>query len=67
VLTINGISPSPAPGTPPSGTFTFMSTSDSGPDYQYDVKASNYPKGTYTLSYSVSGDPVAHTVNFVIN
>ncbi len=44
-----------------------MSTSDSGPDYQYDVKASNYPKGTYTLSYSVSGDPVAHTVNLVIN
>ncbi len=65
VLTVTGLSPSPAPGTPPSGTFTFM-TLDTGPGYQLNIKTTGYPSGTYTLSFKVTGDPTTHTVQFVI-
>ncbi len=65
VLTVTGLSPSPAPGTPPSGTFTFM-TLDTGPGYQLNIKTTGYPSGTYTLSFKATGDPTTHTVQFVI-
>jgi len=41
----------------PSGSASF---------YQYNLKSTNYPAGTYTLSYTVTGDPVVHTVSLVI-
>jgi hypothetical protein len=66
VLTITGLSPSPAPGVPPSGTFTFMSSSGAGPMYQHNVKTTGYPSATYTLSFTATGDPVVHKVQFVI-
>jgi hypothetical protein len=66
VLTITGLSPSPSPGVAPSGTFTFLSKSDAGPMYQYNVKTTSYPSNTYTLSFKATGDPVVHTVQFVI-
>ena len=49
------------------GNFTFMPTSDVGPMYQLNIKTTGYPVGTYALSFTVSGDPVVHTVAFVIN
>lgn len=65
-LTVTGLSPSPAPGTAPTGTFTFLTLPDQGPGYQLNVKSTGYPKGTYTLSFTVSGDPTVHTAQFVI-
>ena len=44
-----------------------MPTSDVGPMYQLNIKTTGYPVGTYALSFTVSGDPVVHTVAFVIN
>jgi hypothetical protein len=43
-----------------------MPTGDSGPMYQYNIKTTSYPTHTYTLSFTASGDPVTHTVQFVI-
>jgi hypothetical protein len=57
------VTPSPAPGTQPTGAFTFVTT---GAMYQYNLKTTNYAKGTYTLSFMVSGDPVIHNVQIVI-
>jgi hypothetical protein len=34
--------------------------------YQLNVKTTNYPADKYTLSFSVAGDPIIHTVHFVI-
>jgi hypothetical protein len=65
-LTVVGLSPSPAPGSAPTGTFSYLSNGDSGPMYQLNVKTTNYPAGTYMLTFSVAGDPIPHTVNFVI-
>jgi hypothetical protein len=64
-VTVTGLSPSPSPGKAPAGTFTFM-TLDQGPGYQLNVKTAGYPAGTYTLSFTASGDPTVHTAQFVI-
>jgi hypothetical protein len=66
VLTVTGLTPSPAPGTPPSGTFSFQALLDGGSGYLFNLKTTKYPAGTYTLSFTVTGDPVTHTVQFVI-
>lgn len=66
VVTVTGISPSPTTGKAPSGNFTFMPTGDAGPMYQFNVKTTGYPAGSYTLSFSASGDPVTHRVQFVV-
>jgi hypothetical protein len=34
--------------------------------YIYNLDSSPYPKGTYQLTFSVAGDPLNHTVGFVI-
>lgn len=65
VLTVSGLSPSPAPGKPPTGTFT-LTTLDGAPGYLFNVKTTKYPSATYSLSFTVTGDPVTHTVKFVI-
>jgi YVTN family beta-propeller protein len=65
-VTVTGLSPSPAPGKAPTGTFTFL-TLDQGPGYQLNIKTAGYPAGTYTLSFTVSGDPTVHTAKFVIS
>jgi Bacterial Ig-like domain (group 3)/Glycine rich protein len=65
-VTVTGLSPSPAPGKAPAGTFTFL-TLDQGPGYQLNVKTTGYPAGTYTLSFTASGDPTVHTAQFVIS
>jgi hypothetical protein len=65
VLTVSGLSPSPSPGTPPTGTFTLTTISGSL-GYLFNVKTTKYPSATYTLSFTVTGDPVTHTVKFVI-
>jgi hypothetical protein len=41
-------------------------TLDQGPGYQLNVKTTGYPAGTYTLSFTVGGDPTLHTAQFVI-
>lgn len=45
-MTVTGLSPSPAPGKAPTGTFTFTTLPDQGPGYQLNVKTTRYPKGT---------------------
>src|SRR5262249_37153120 len=65
-LSTPALAPSPSPGAQPSGTFTFTPTGDAGPMYQSNVKTTGYPKGTYTLSFTVAGDPLTHTVQFLI-
>jgi hypothetical protein len=67
VVTITGFAPSPAPGTPPSGPFTYMPVGNSGPNYQFNLKTTNYPKGTYTLTYTATGDPDPHTLLVLID
>jgi hypothetical protein len=64
-VTVTGLSPSPAPGKTPGGTFTYQML-DQGPGYQLNIKTTGYPAGTYTLSFTVSGDPTVHTAQFVI-
>ncbi len=64
-LTVQGLTPGPAPGIAASGNFTFMLL-DTGAGYQLNVKTANYPKGTYTLSFTAGGDPTIHAVQFVI-
>jgi hypothetical protein len=66
VVTVVGLSPSPAPGAQPTGNFTFM-PSGSNSDYQFNLKATYYPKGTYTLTYTVTGDPDPHTLLVLID
>ena len=53
------------PGKTPGGTFTYQML-DQGPGYQLNIKTTGYPAGTYTLSFTVSGDPTVHTAQFVI-
>ena len=64
-VTVTGLSPSPAPGTPPSGAFTFLTLTE-GPGYQLNVKTTKYPPGTYTLFFTAGTDPTTHTAQFVI-
>jgi len=66
VLTLKATAVTPNPGSQPTGTFTFIASSEVGPMYQYDLKTKRYPKGTYTLWFSVTGDPIPHSVAFVI-
>ena len=65
-VTVTGLSPSPAPGTAPRGTFTYL-TLDQGPGYQLNVKTTGYPAGTYTLSFTAGSDPTTHTAQFVVS
>ncbi|MDR7361038.1 pullulanase X25 domain-containing protein [Nocardioides marmoribigeumensis] len=64
-LTVTGFSPSPAPGTAPSGTFTSM-TSAQGAYYQLNVRTTRYPKARYQLSFTATGDPTVHTATVVV-
>ena len=63
-VTVTGLSPSPAPGTAPAGTFTFLSK---GPGYQLSINTAGYPAGTYTLSFTAGSDPTVHTAQFAIS
>ena len=38
---------------------------DSG-GYIYNLRTAGYAPGTYTLGFTVGGDPTPHTVQFVI-
>ena len=64
-LTVAGLSPSPAPGTAPGGTFTFVAPRKGSSYYQFSVNTRNYPAGTYTLSFTAGADPTTHTASFV--
>jgi probable HAF family extracellular repeat protein len=59
-VTITGISPSPAPGVAPSGSFTFRKGT-----YSFAVRTRKYPSGTYTVSFVAGADPTTHTASFV--
>ena len=67
VVTVTGLLPSPAPGTPPSGNFTFLTKGSAAPGYELDVKTAGYPARTYTLSFTAGSDPTTHTAPFVIS
>jgi len=64
-LTVDGLSPSPAPGTPPAGNFTFQA-SRKGASYQLLINTKTYPAGTYTLSFTAGADPTTHTASFAV-
>jgi probable HAF family extracellular repeat protein len=64
-LTVTGLSPSPAPGTPPAGNFTFLA-SRKGASYQLLINTKNYPAATYTLSFTAGADPTTHTASFIV-
>ena len=66
-VTVTGFAPSPAPGVPRTGNFTFMPTGNSGANYQYNLKTTTYPKGTYTLTWTATGDPIPHTLLVLLN
>ena len=67
VLTVSGLSPSPAPGKAPAGNFTFIPATSTVPaHYRLPVHSTGYPAHTYTLSFKVTGDPVTHTLKFII-
>jgi hypothetical protein len=62
-LTAAGLFPSPTPGKPPSGTFTFetLDTADGKePGYRLIVGTTGYPAGPYNLSVTAGSDP--HTI-----
>jgi len=65
-LTVVGVSPNPGVA-PPSGTFSFIPLLG-GPNggYQYSVNTYGYRIGTYTLLFTVAGDPVIHQVQFTV-
>jgi hypothetical protein len=66
VVTFTSLSPSPAPGAPPSGSFTYRTFRQS-PGYQLNVRTARYPAGTYTLSFTAGSDPTTHTAQFVVS
>ena len=41
-------------------------TSTSAAHYHLLIRSTSYPAHTYTLSFKVTGDPVTHTIKFVI-
>ncbi len=66
MLTVTGLSPSPAPGTPTSGSFTFT-TFTQGPGYQFNANTKGYPANTYILSSTAGSDPTTHTAVFIVS
>jgi probable HAF family extracellular repeat protein len=60
-VTITGISPNPAPGVAPSGSFTFRKGA-----YSFAVRTRKYPSGTYTVMFVAGADPSTHTAGFVV-
>jgi hypothetical protein len=48
----------------PTGNFTFVNNRDNGPTYQYDLKTAGLATGTYTLFFTVAGDPLKHSLTF---
>ena len=54
---------SPNPGSAPQPTGEFI---DAGKQYVYTLKTTDYPPGTYTLAFTVAGDPVVHRIAFAI-
>jgi hypothetical protein len=66
-VTIVGISPNPAPGTAPTGAFTFSSKLDDGLGYQFNVKTTKYPAPkTYVVSFRAGSDPTVHQASFAL-
>jgi hypothetical protein len=54
---------SPAPGSAPQPSGDFI---DAGKQYVYILRTRDYPPGAYTLAFTVAGDPVTHTIAFVL-
>jgi hypothetical protein len=50
----------------PTGSFKFVNNRDNGPMYQYDLKTTGLGRGTYTLYFTVAGDPFTHSLAFTI-
>lgn len=60
-LATPAISPSPGSAPQPLGDFI-----DAGKQYVYTLRTTDYPPGAYTLAFTVSGDAVIHTIDFVL-
>ena len=48
------------------GSVHLYAKSDKGLTYQYDLKSTKFPRGIFTLTYTVADDPVVQTVRSVI-
>ena len=64
-VTISGLTPDPAPGSPPFGDFILVPLKQ-GLGYQFNVKTTSYPPGTYTLSFTAGADPTTHTLTVTV-
>ena len=63
---VNAVTNAPQPlddpgNSNPGGYFRFE-----GGGYQYNLKTTGYPSGTYNLGFTVAGDPTPHTVQFAV-
>ena len=64
-LTVTGMTPGPAPGLAPTGTFSYSVVKKAG-QYAFSFKTTKYPAGNYGLTFTATGDPVSHTLPFAI-
>jgi hypothetical protein len=64
-LTAIGLAPNSGSSNP-GGVFRYDSTLAPGGAYIYNLKTTGFHAGTYTLSFTVSGDPTVHQAQFVI-
>jgi hypothetical protein len=55
-----------ATASQPTGDFSFVDKRDNGPSYQYDLKTSGLANGTYTLLFTVAGDPSMYSLTFTV-
>jgi hypothetical protein len=64
-VTVTGVAPNRGVAQP-SGTFTFMPTLGSGGGYEYDLKTTGYPTGSYSLTFTAGADPITHQAPFIL-
>ena len=65
VLTIDGVTPSPRPGTAPAGNLAFVTLGNSG-DYERNINTAHFPRATYTITFTAGHDPTHHRARFAL-
>jgi alpha-tubulin suppressor-like RCC1 family protein len=64
-LTAIGLAPNSG-NSNPNGVFRYVTTPAPGGSYSYNLKTTGFHAGTYTLQFTVTGDPTVHRAQFVI-
>ncbi len=69
-ITLTAISVSPAGSvispSNPGNLFRFDSTLAPGGGYVYNLRVKGLPAGSYTLNFTVAGDPITHQAPFML-